>query len=472
MSNTYQFVKAVKRQEKLRLALDGTAGSGKTWTALIIATYLATAEDPAHKACRPGSSEPCGHIAVIDSERSSARKYASDFAFDHLTLPDFNPHTYIGAVRSAVGAGYPVIDIDSFSHAWEGVLQFKDDATARSKSKNSYTEGWREATPVHNELVDTVLRANAHIIATLRTKTEYVIDDGKPTKVGMKPIQRDGVDFEFDIVGDMTPENTLIVSKTRCSAIAGQVIRKPDERFAETLWEWLNDGEEMLGAAEIEAIKEALNTAGQAARRGWLDRFGMKPDDLPAARRDEATEFINNLGDWAEMPEDTNSTGAGDDVPDRGGDAGETGDGGNGQDVARTEPEPAPPAQGERAAAAPVAAAPEPDQPIDARRLGIRAPKVFEQVIESYPERRKTWLNDSLRHSLAYIVSNGEATSANDLDPEQLLTVWRLLDAVEARTVTFTWSALPTKGVEWTWADGTTSTVLWTELTLADAGAA
>jgi hypothetical protein len=277
----FVFTKAVKSQEKLRMALDGPAGSGKTWTALILATDLAKREG--------------GRVAVIDSERSSAKKYASDFDFDHLTLPDWSPFTYMSAVRSAVDAGYPVIVIDSFSHAWEGVLELKDNATARSRSKNSYTEGWREATPVHNELVDTVLRADAHVIATLRTKTEYVIEDGKPQKIGMKPIQRDGVDFEFDVVGDMTVENSMVISKTRCSKLTGQVIRKPTAALAESLWDWLTDGEELIGAADAAAFADAINEAGKDARRQWLDKFGVHPTELPADRLDEAQAFIDQI---------------------------------------------------------------------------------------------------------------------------------------------------------------------------------
>lgn len=278
----FTFTKAVKSQEKLRLALDGPAGSGKTWTALLIATDLATREG--------------GRVAVIDSERSSARKYASDFDFDHLTLPDWSPHTYMAAVRSAVDAGYAVVVIDSFSHAWEGVLELKDNATARSRSKNSYTEGWREATPVHNELVDTVLRAGAHIIATLRTKTEYVIGDDKSiSKVGLKPIQRDGVDYEFDVVGDMTAENSMVISKTRCSALAGQVIRKPDARFAETLWDWLTDGEPPAPRPVVEALVARLNALPETVRPGAKQEFKAAlglPEQLVAGQVEMAERLV------------------------------------------------------------------------------------------------------------------------------------------------------------------------------------
>lgn len=289
MTATFTFTRAVKQQEKLRLALDGPAGSGKTWTALIIACDIASREN--------------GRVAVIDSERSSARKYASDFDFDHLTLPDWSPHTYMAAVRSAVEAGYSVIVIDSFSHAWEGVLELKDNATARSRSKNSYTEGWREATPVHNQLVDTVLRADAHVICTLRTKTEYVIgDDRSITKVGTKPIQRDGVDFEFDVVGDMTAENSMVISKTRCSALAGEVIRKPDTRVAELLWGWLTDGEPSIPEPDATRLAEALNLLGKDAKQVWLDRFGVKPRQLGVSMLDDANAFVDLRLAAAETP--------------------------------------------------------------------------------------------------------------------------------------------------------------------------
>ena len=281
--STFTFTKAVKQQEKLRLALDGPAGSGKTWTALIIGSDLAAREG--------------GRVAVIDSERSSAKKYASDFDFDHLTLPDWSPHTYMGAVRSAVAAGYAVIIIDSFSHAWEGVLELKDNATARSNSKNSYTEGWRTATPVHNELVDTVLRADAHIIATLRTKTEYIVEGGDVKKIGTKPIQRDGVDFEFDVVGDMTAENSMVISKTRCSALSGQVIRKPDARVAEQLWNWLTDGTPPAPKAdtvEVEELRSRLNALTGKERADFKARFGL-PAELRADQVDDAKSFVSQL---------------------------------------------------------------------------------------------------------------------------------------------------------------------------------
>jgi hypothetical protein len=225
------FQPAVKTQLKLRLGLVGPSGSGKTFTGLKLATLL-------------------GKTAVIDTERGSARKYADQFEFDVLELTEYHPARYIEAIRSAEANGYQSILIDSLSHAWNatgGILDIVDRVTKRSQSKNAFTEGWREATPIHNSLIDAMTGSTAHIIATMRTKTEWVMEKderGKtaPRKVGTQPVQRDGMEYEFDIVADLDIDNTFIVSKTRCSSLAGAVISKPGEELAATLKEWLADG--------------------------------------------------------------------------------------------------------------------------------------------------------------------------------------------------------------------------------------
>lgn len=281
----FTFQKAVKQQEKLRLALDGPAGSGKTWTSMTIATLLAEKDG--------------GRIAVIDSERGSAKKYASDFDFDHLALPDSNPHTYIGAIEAAIEQGYSVIIVDSLSHAWEGTLELKDEVAKRSH--NDSFGAWREVTPIHNQLVDVMLRAPAHVIATMRTKTEYLVEKNeatgknKVTKIGLTPIQRGGVEFEFDVVGDMDQENTLTVSKSRCFALAGQVIRKPGVKVAETLWNWLNDGVPTAPRAEINQIRAKVAALPEELRtavaRDFKAKFGP-PDTLLASDLADAQAFI------------------------------------------------------------------------------------------------------------------------------------------------------------------------------------
>lgn len=245
------FQKATKKQARLRLALIGPSGSGKTFTALRVASGLGK------------------RIAVIDSERGSAAKYADRFEFDAVELETFSPQTYIEAIKAADGAGYDVLIIDSLSHAWsgkDGALEMVDKAAARSKSGNSFA-AWREVTPHHHALVDAILRSRCHVIATMRAKTEWVLEEDPvtkrktPRKLGLAPVQRDGLEYEFDVVGDLD-DAKLAITKSRCPSLTKAVVNEPGEEFAATLKAWLTDG------AEVPAPKSAdiVQLAGPMAK--------------------------------------------------------------------------------------------------------------------------------------------------------------------------------------------------------------
>lgn len=224
------FKKATKFASKLRLAIAGPAGAGKTWTALTFATALAQGAG----------------VALIDTEHGSASKYADDFEFDTLELTTFHPQKYIDAIREAEAAGYAVLVIDSLSHAWTGtggVLEEKDKIAKQKYGGNSFS-AWNDATQLQNKLVQALLGSKLHIIATVRSKMDYVLetnDRGKqtPRKVGLAPVQRDDLAYEFDVFGTMEIDNTLIIEKSRCPALSGQVIAKPGAGVAETLKAWL-----------------------------------------------------------------------------------------------------------------------------------------------------------------------------------------------------------------------------------------
>jgi hypothetical protein len=228
------FKPASKQQAKLRLALIGLAGSGKSYSALSIGTALV----------------PGGRVAVIDTERGSASLYADRFSFDVLEIERHSPLDYVEAIEAAQEAGYDVIIVDSLSHAWagkDGALEQVDKIAKREGKSNNFT-AWRDVTPQHNRLVDTMLSCKAHVIATMRSKMEYVLEKdekGKSSvrKVGLAPIQRDGLDYEMSVVGDLNLNHELIISKSRCSAVpVGEIIDKPGEKFAKTLREWLTSG--------------------------------------------------------------------------------------------------------------------------------------------------------------------------------------------------------------------------------------
>jgi len=234
------FKPATKDQLKIRMAICGPSGSGKTFTGLSLLTRIAPSKR-----------------AVICSEHGSARKYADLFAFDVLELNSFAVEKYIEGINAAARMGYEGILIDSLSHAWagkDGLLEFVDKTAQHDKSKNTFG-AWRSATPKHNQLIDCMLGCPMHLIATMRTKTEYVVEKdertGKsvPRKVGMQAVQRDGLEYEFDVVGDIDQQHVLSITKTRCHALADAVIVKPGPDLADTLLNWANSGAPIQVAA-------------------------------------------------------------------------------------------------------------------------------------------------------------------------------------------------------------------------------
>jgi len=227
------FKRATKAAAKLRLGLIGPAGSGKTYTALRIAAGLG------------------GKIAVIDTERGSASLYAGErgIDFDVIELGTYEVEHFIDAIKAAAEGGYATVVIDSLSHAWAGkggILEFVDNAGKRSQGGGNFG-AWRDATPRHNRLVDAILTAPLHVICTLRSKVEYVVENvggrNQVRKVGLQPVQRDGLEYEFTVVGDVTQEHDLIVTKTRAAFLKDAVIREAGEDLGRQLADWLSSGE-------------------------------------------------------------------------------------------------------------------------------------------------------------------------------------------------------------------------------------
>ncbi|CAM5720630.1 ATP-binding protein [Streptomyces hirsutus] len=237
--NSFTFIPATKEQAKARIALTGPTGSGKTYTALVLGTGIGD------------------RIALIDTEHGSASKYADEFAFDTLPLTTFEPPALVEALAVAAHDGYDVVIVDSLSHFWSGsggMLEQVDNAAKRIAGGNTFA-GWREARPLERAMIDALLAYPGHLIATMRTKTEYVVEADErgrkvPRKVGLKPEQREGIEYEFDIVGDLDHDNTLVISKSRAKPLSGLVIRKPDAAFAEAVLEWLNAGKPTPSASD------------------------------------------------------------------------------------------------------------------------------------------------------------------------------------------------------------------------------
>ena len=222
------FRKAERRKAKLRLGITGPAGSGKTYGALLVAFGLG------------------GNIAMIDTENGSGDLYASlgDYDIMNINAP-YHPQKYLAAIHEAEQAGYDIIIIDILSHAWsgEGGLLDMQGKIADTKYRGNSYAAWREVTPWHNKLIDVMLSSSAHVIATMRSKTEYIQvenERGKTEirKVGLAPVQRDGMDYEFGVVFDLSASHMVNVSKDRTSQFDGKVFEISPE-IGKVLKRWL-----------------------------------------------------------------------------------------------------------------------------------------------------------------------------------------------------------------------------------------
>lgn len=246
MSNPFVIKKAVKSQSKLRLNIYGPSASGKTMTALRIARGIG------------------GKVGVIDTERGSASKYADRYEFDVIELPDHTFESYTKAIKAFADGGYATLIVDSLSHSWDAMLELKDQLAATKHRGNSFA-AWADITPKQNALITAMLTFPGHFIATMRTKTEWVIeqnDKGKaaPVRIGTAPRQREGMEYEFDIVLEMNPENMGHVIKDRTGKFQERIIDKPSEDFGRELVDWLNEGESLPEPARVTLSQEKADS--------------------------------------------------------------------------------------------------------------------------------------------------------------------------------------------------------------------
>ena len=274
------FHKATKIQSRLRLALSGPSGAGKTYTALNIAKHLGQT------------------IAVIDTEHGSASKYADRFDFDVCELIDHHPAKYIEALKSAAQAEYDVIIIDSLSHAWFKELELAGKGF----------DGWKNVRPLERALVDAMLSSPSHVIATMRTKTEWVLEEytkkngdkgSAPKKVGTAPIQASGIEYEMDLAGELNLEHILTISKSRCPELSNQTFLNPGQELAEMLTAWLTDGVAMPETHQqkcerVRAAREAAGLDTESVKSILQSQFSRtSPGQLSSEQVDGLIEIIS-----------------------------------------------------------------------------------------------------------------------------------------------------------------------------------
>lgn len=225
--NIMELRKSNRSQARIRMALQGPSGSGKTYSALLLAYGL----------CKDWNK-----IAVIDTENKSADLYSHLGNYNVLALEaPFTPERYSEAIDACERAGMDVIIIDSISHEWENLIDFH-----ASIPGNSFAN-WAKVTPRHNALVQRILSSGKHIITTVRSKQEYVIAEknGKniPEKVGMKGVQRDGIEYEFTIVFELDINHNVNCTKDRTQIFNNKATFKIDQNTGIAIAKWCKEGE-------------------------------------------------------------------------------------------------------------------------------------------------------------------------------------------------------------------------------------
>ncbi len=231
--------KSQRQKAKIKLAIQAPSGAGKTYSSLLIAKGLTDTD--------------LSLVAIIDTENGSADLYAHLGDYNVLTLkPPYTPESYIEAIDVCLQAKMEVIIIDSISHCWDYLLEYHS-----SLPGNSFAN-WNKITPRQKKFLDKILQSDAHFIATMRVKQDYVINNknGKmvPEKVGLKAVQRDNVDYEFTIVFDLDIKHYAKVSKDR----TGLYTDKPEfiitPGVGKQIKEWCNSG------TDLEEVKRKIKS--------------------------------------------------------------------------------------------------------------------------------------------------------------------------------------------------------------------
>lgn len=271
-----QLQQASKKRAKIKMALQGPSGSGKTYSALLIAY---------------GLTNDWSSIAVIDTENHSANLYSHLGKYNVLNIgAPFTPEKYIQAIKLCESAGMKTIIIDSITHEWESILDIH-----ANMAGNSFTN-WSKLTPLHNNFVQTILQSPLHIIATIRTKQDYILQEknGKqvPEKVGLKAISREGMDYEFTIVLDIDIKHHATASKDRTQLF----IDKPEFTITsdtgKRILQWCNQTDEVeikeeeniqIQIQECTNIKDLINLYGNSSQNvqtSYKELFALRRDQL------------------------------------------------------------------------------------------------------------------------------------------------------------------------------------------------
>lgn len=276
-----QLRKSERRKAKIKMALQGSAGSGKTYSSLLLAQGI--------------TNKDFSKIAIIDTENGSADLYAHLGDYNVLTLqPPYTPEKYIEAIELCEKEGMEVIIIDSISHAWDELLDF------HSKLAGNSFANWAKVTPRQKAFTDKILQCKAHVIATMRTKQDYVLNqkDGKyvPEKVGLKAVQRDGLDYEFTLVFDIDIKHFAVSSKDRTGLFMGRPEFIINSGTGRRILEWCNSGvnDEVISENDVLGKISTCQTINELSKLyQQYPQFQQNLNSSFTTRKNELSLIIN-----------------------------------------------------------------------------------------------------------------------------------------------------------------------------------
>jgi hypothetical protein len=252
---------AARQNQKLRLLLRGYAGSGKTYSALVFASELA-------------KQSPDSQIFYIDTENGSSELYSADFNYQMIDYlenfgENFNPRYLIDVVKQIEGPNN-IIVIDSLSHFWDGaggMLELQELAGGAFRD-------WHKVNPLYQDFVNSIIRSKSHIVACSRTKTEYALLDGgkKIQKLGTKTVGREGLDYEFTTVLDMSKGGFATADKDRSSLVPAEGVQV-DTRLAQEFIKWLSQGLPTTFYVAVDAIAKLYKITREEVLSGILKKY-------------------------------------------------------------------------------------------------------------------------------------------------------------------------------------------------------
>ena len=241
------------------MALQGSSGSGKSMSALLIAKGL--------------TADNLSKVAVVDTENGSSDLYAHLGNYNVINLqPPYTPEKYMEAIDICINAGMDVIILDSISHCWDELIDFHSKLPG-----NSFTN-WNKVTPRQKAFVDKILQSPAHFISTMRTKQDYVLNqkNGKyvPEKVGLKAVQRDGVEYEFTIVFDIDIKHFATASKDRTNLFSDKPEFIITQGVGMKIREWCNAG------TDVDEVKQAIKECTSQEELNTLYKENLSLKDI------------------------------------------------------------------------------------------------------------------------------------------------------------------------------------------------